>query len=150
MRKEELAEKLLQSYSVYYDVKSKDVEAPFFAEAVFHNRDEQYFLVKSAKLSESVSNEYVYFAECEKLTEENLTSLCETAWDRALSGFVPKPGHKNSDVSLFILSEQISEETARLVSKMKKYKSYRFTLLGFSRFSLVAIDTSGEKAYFNR
>lgn len=150
MNSEELAEKLLQSYSIYYDVKTEDVREPFFAEAVFHNKDEQYFLVKSAKLSEVISNEYVYFAKCGTLTEELLTSLSDSAWDRALSGFVPERGHKNSDVSLFILSEEIPKETEKLVSRIKKYKSYQFTLLGFSRFSLVAIDVSRKHACFNR
>ena len=62
MNTTEILEKLLRSYSVYYDIQRENVTEPFAAEANFHTHDEQYFLVRSATISEAESNEYVYFA----------------------------------------------------------------------------------------
>ena len=59
----ELLDRLLRSFQVYYNVKREDVTPPFVAEAEFHTHDEQFFLVKSAVLAEAESREYIYFAK---------------------------------------------------------------------------------------
>ena len=58
---QEALDKLLPSFRRYYNVKTEDVAAPFVAEAVFQSHNEQYFLIKSARISEANSNEFAYF-----------------------------------------------------------------------------------------
>ncbi len=148
--KEEIKDKLLKAYSVYYNVSTTGVMEPFFAEAEFHQNDRQYFLIKAAKIAESDSHEYAYFADVGELTEESLLEMCDEAWRRGLYLLKPKSGHKNTDVLLFIIADSVSKKAAEAVKRTRKYKSYKLSFWGFSRFRLVTIDISKGEVYYNR
>jgi len=150
MTKEEKLESVLKSYTRFYNIKREEVEPPFDAEAEFISHNEQYILVKSAKIAEIDSNEFVYFKSVERLTEEKLTELDKTAWERGLSKVNPGPGHRNSDVSLIIIADKIDENAFKLVKKLKHSKSYLFTFHGWSNYKLIAIDLSDNRMTFNR
>ena len=92
MTTRELTEKLLRAYSAYYNVERETPAPPFAAEAVFHSHSEQYFLIKSARLAETESNEYVFFAEEERLDEARLRALAESAWQEGTSRVQPAGG----------------------------------------------------------
>lgn len=143
-------DRLLGAFERYYNVKKNDVESPFCAEAEFHSHTEQYFLVKDAKLSESDSNEFVFFCNTTELNDNNLVELCQTAWSRALDRVVPGWGHRNSDVSVIILSEKIDQNTLKLAKKINFYKSYKFGFWGFSRLKLIAAELSTGRLCYNR
>ena len=61
----EALEKLLPSFKRYYNIKTEDITPPFDAEAEFFTHDVAYILMKSAKLSESESREFVFFKALE-------------------------------------------------------------------------------------
>lgn len=150
MNATETLEKLLRSFRVYYNVKEEEVTPPFTAEAEFHSHDEQFFLLKSARISESESREYVFFAVEEELDEEKLLALDKTAWETGLSRVRPHAEHKNTDVTLFILAERITDEAFQKVKKIRHYKSYQFSLQGWSHYRLVAVELSSGRAAYNR
>lgn len=133
---------LLKSYAGYYDVRTEDVEPPFAAEAAFHSHDEQYFLVKAAKLSEAESHEYVFFAVGEDLTLEDVRKLDETAWQRGTSRARPHGSHRSTDVALVILARRLAPEAMDYIKRVKHYQSYRLTLHGWSHYRAVALETS--------
>lgn len=148
MNRAEFLDKFLRSFESYYDIKRMDVTAPFAAEAEFHTHDEQYFLIKSATISEAESNEYVYFASTEKLDKESFQELDRAAWETGLSRIRPHKNHRNSDITLYILADHITEEVFSLIPKQRHYKSYCFSLQGWTNYRLVAIElTSGRSAY---
>ena len=150
MNREEVKDRFLKAYSVYYNVSTFGIREPFFAEAEFHETNRQYFLVRSARLAEHDSNEYAYFAETDLLTAEDVAPMCDEAWRRGLFMCKPHSGHKNTDVLLFIIADSITDEARKLVTSVKKYQSYKYTFWGWSKFRLVAIDLSGQKVFFNR
>ena len=150
MTKEEKLESVLKAYTRFYNIKREEVEPPFDAEAEFISHNEQYILVKSAKIAEIDSNEFVYFKSVDRLTEETLTELDKTAWERGLSKVNPGPGHRNSDVSLIIIADKIDEDAFKLARKLKHSKSYLFTFHGWSNYKLIAIDLSDNRTTFNR
>ena len=133
---------LLKSYKRYYNVQTEGVEAPFAAEAAFHTHDEQYFLVKSAKLSEAESHEYVFFHASESLTLQDVEQLDQLAWERGLSRVKPSSYHRNTDVTLVLLAESIAPEAAAFLKRSKHYQSYRFSFHGWSSYRAVALETS--------
>lgn len=57
----EALERVLRSYQTYYNIKTEAVEPPFAAEAIFGSHNEQYFLIKKAKVADIDTNETVYF-----------------------------------------------------------------------------------------
>lgn len=148
--KKEVLDKLLLSYKQYYNITQDESVQPFSALAEFHSHNEQFFLVKAAKVADIDSNEYVYFALQDELTPEALASLDELAWQRSMAKVVPSSAHRNSDVSLIIIADKISDETRQAIKKIKHYKSYKFSFWGWSNYSLIAFDMSDKNLAFNR
>ena len=140
-------EKIIESFRRYYDVSTENVDLPFAAKAVFKSHNEQYFLVKAAKVADIDSNESVFFydadsAHNEMLTPDFIHELAQTAWQRGLENFKPYYGHRNTDVSLVITAEKISEEVFNSVKKIHFYKSYKLGFFGWSSFRILAFESS--------
>ena len=150
MNVQEALEKLLPSFRRYYNVKTEDVAAPFVAEAVFQSHNEQYFLVKSARISEANSNEFAYFYTADSLNAEQLKELDACAWERGLKDVQPNYYHRSTDVALIIIAERIDEEAKKLMRKLNHSKSYQFGLKGYSNYRLVALELSTGKVTYNR
>ena len=131
---------ILPAFRQYYTIKETDVTPPFCAEAEFRSHNEQYFLVRSAHIADIDSNEFVFFANSDELSEDKLNELVNAAWQAGLARVHPHEGHRNSDVSLLIFTKSISPETALKIKKTKLYKSYKFSLHGWSHFKLAVCD----------
>ena len=140
---------LLPLFSDYYNVNTDNPEEPFVAEAVFSSHNEQYYLVKAAKVADINTKEYVYFAECDRLDDDELLHLDSIAWDRGISNARPGYDHRNTDVSLIVIAQDIDDYTKKLIKKTRHGKSYRFGLYGWSNYRLVAIECSSGTAYYN-
>ncbi len=134
--------KLLPAFEQYYTIKNEDVTPPFCAEAEFRSHNEQYFLVRSAHIADIDSNEFVYFATLNDLDNAKLEELVNAAWQAGLAKVRPHEGHRNSDVTLIILADKISDETKIKIKKTKLYKSYKFSFHGWSNFKLSVCDLS--------
>ena len=150
MTVEEALQRILKSYKRYYNIKTEDAAAPFAAEAVFHTHDEQFFLVKAARLAEADAHEYVFFATADNIGLSDAESLDEAAWSEGMSRVVPHANHRSTDIVLILLAEHISEDAADYIKKIKRYKSYRHTLQGWSNYSVVAMETSTGDFFCNR
>ena len=150
MNKSEIIDKVLRAYTAYYDVKTEEPTPPFFAEANFHSHDEQYFLVKSARIGETESNEKLFFAEAGELTDAEVREFDDKAWEEGLKDVKPHGEHKNSDVALVIICDSATKEARNQVKKLNHYKSYKMGLWGFSRNSIVLIECESGRLTFNR
>ena len=146
MEPSQVIKKLLPAFQQYYTIKENDVTSPFCAEAEFRSHNEQYFLVRSAHIADIDSNEFVYFAAEDSLNSTKLEELVKAAWEAGLAKVKPYNGHRNSDVSLLIFTKSISSETIQNIKKTKLYKSYKFSLHGWSHFKLAVcdLDTTGK------
>ena len=141
---------ILPAFEQYYTVKKEEITPPFCNEAEFRSHNEQYFLVRSAHIADIDSNEFVYFADPEELTSEQLNELVNAAWNAGLAKVRPYNGHRNSDVSLLIFTKSITPETINSIKKTKLYKSYKFSFYGWSHFKLAVCNTSDMEVYTNR
>jgi hypothetical protein len=150
MERQEALERTLQAFGRYYTVKRDAVPPPFSAVAEFRMHNEQYFLIRAAKITEYDCAEYVYFKTLEVLDAAQLKQLCREAWEDGLARAEITENHKSTDVVLVILATQVQEEAAQLAKKMWHSKSYYFGLRGFSHFRLIAYDLSAESAVHNR
>ena len=148
--KAEVLSKLLLSFKRYYNIIQDDSIQPFNALAEFHSHNEQFFLVKAAKVADIDSNEYVFFSLQDELNPELLAQLDTLAWQNGTAKVVPSSAHRNSDVSLIIIADKITEEAKNAIKKTKHYKSYKFSFWGWSNYSLLAFDTTAKSFAFNR
>lgn len=146
----EAFEKILKSFARYYDVSTENVCRPFSAFAEFHSHQEQYFLVKAAKLSELNSNEYAYFykSEDEGISFPRLQELTDIAWKDGLSRVRVDSTHHCSDITLVVIGS-FQEEALKRVKKIRRFKSYCFGFKGFSRLRLCVFDVKLNKTVCN-
>ena len=146
----EALDKILPLFTRYYDIKQEGAAVPFDAEATFRAHDEQYFLIKSAKYTESESTEHAFFAACDTLTEQEARRLDEAAWTEGMSRVVPSSIHRNTDVTLVLLADRVEPAAAAFIKKLHRSKSYKFMLYGYSNYHVIAIETSTGKMTCNR
>ena len=140
---------ILPLFSHYYDVVTP-VASPFDARADFKSHNEQYVLVKAAHIADIDSNEHIFFKQCGELTENELLRYHETAWEQGQSMITPYYGHKNTDISLMILAEGISDEASGRVPRLRHSAVYKLGLYGYSNYRLVVVDTKSGHIYCNR
>ena len=145
----QVIEKVLPAFERYYTVK-KVSDPPFCAEAEFRSHNEQYFLVRSAHIADIDSNEFVYFATIENLDKQTLNNLTALAWEKGLALVKPYNGHRNSDVTLIIIAEEVDDETKEAIRKTKLYKSYKMSFWGWSNFKLAVVEVGNGNGMENQ
>lgn len=146
----EITKKALRLYQGYYDINTEEPFEPFAAEATFHIDGANYFLLKSAVIARQESYEYVFFAEEEDLTEERLQELDEIAWEEGLSRIHPRSEHRNSDVTLVILSDHVDGAVQKCAKKLRHYKSYKLGLWGWTNYRVIILDEAKRELTCNR
>ena len=149
MSPQEALERLLRSYTRYYDL-SETPPAPFQAAAEFHSHGESYLLIKSAKLWEMDSNEFVYFSAEDAMSTECVSNRIETAWNLAMPQIQPGENHRNSDVTVLFLTESLPDDARRLVRHTNRSKGYKHGIQGWSNLRLGAIELSTGRVTVNR
>ena len=68
--------------------------------------------------------------------------IANAAWERGLSRITPYYGHRNTDITLIVLSDKIGEDAFKKIKKLNHYKSYKFGLYGWSSFRTLAYESS--------
>ncbi len=150
MSTSQIYEALLDAYGGYYNIKREGAAQPFDAEGFFSNEAQQYFLVKAAKVASINSYEYIFFALREKLQQQELTMLDQRAWEEGLSRVKPDQDHKNTDIALIVITDQITEGIKDAIKKFNHSKNYKFGLWGFSNYRLVVIESGTKTVLTNR
>ena len=143
---------VLPLFQVYYDITrgGENVTEPFSAEAAFHSHDEQYFLFKSAKYTECDAHEYVFFAALDHLTLAEARRLDEAAWAEGLSRVKPSAIHRSTDIGLILLADKVDPDAAAYIKSLRRSKSYKLLLHGYSNYRTIAIETSSGQMACNR
>lgn len=143
-------ERILPLFRAYYDIRREDATEPFAAEAAFHSHDEQYFLFKSAKYTEVDAHEYVFFAATDHLTEADARRLDEIAWAEGLRRVQPSAIHRSTDIGLILLADRVDPAAAEYVRRLRRSKSYKLLLHGYSNYRAIVIETSSGAMTCNR
>jgi hypothetical protein len=145
-----LTEKVLKLYQGYYDINVENAFPPFVAEATFHVDGANYFLMKTAVIARQESYEYVFIAEEEKLTEARVRELDEIAWEEGFSRIQPHSEHRNSDVTLVIVTDHVDDTVRNCVKKLRHYKSYKLGLWGWTNYRVIILDEAQGQLTYNR
>mgnify|MGYP007102014196 CR=1 FL=1 len=141
---------ILPLFKRYYDIDRDEPTAPFTAEAAFHSNEQQYFLFKEAKYTECEAHEYLFFHTLEHLTLEEAKRLDEAAWTEGLRRVRPSAVHRSTDVGLILLADRVDPDAAEYLKKLRRSKSYRLLLHGYSNYRTIAIETSSGAMFCNR
>ncbi len=150
VNKEALLEKVLRSFETYYNIDRETPTEPFDAEASFVMHDEQYFLVRSARISRSDSSEHVFFRLLDRLDPDSFRKLDQKAWETTLSRVDLSGSHKSTDACLVIIADTVDPEAAREILRSDHFKSYRLGLKGWSTCRMIAYECRTGTSFCSR
>ncbi len=152
--REELLEKLLESYTAYFDVEKyedghKD-GLPLAAHCRFYVHSEKYVLVRKAKLWEADCNEYVYLFSVPHLTKQIFEECRDYAYEKGMELVDPKPGHMYSYITAVFLCDTCDPDAKKALQKCRIYKSFHFSLYGWMDFHTALLMRDGACVCTNR
>ena len=143
-------QQLLKAFERYYTIQTEQLKKPFAAEAQFHSHTEHYLLVKAAQIAESEDHEFVFFIQEPKLSLPRLKQLCELTWQEGLGRVHPHIHHRNSDITLVIVADEVEKEVWTQIKRISYVKAHRFSLHGWSHFKLLVYQPPSAKTASNR
>lgn len=145
-----ILDKLLDSYSVYFDVERvEDNPLPLAATGYFYSRSEKYVLVKSAQLWAAESYEYLYIFEMPSLDLDTYLKCKQYALDEGMKRIKPHREHMYSFITTLFICDEITGEAKKALKKSYIHKSFRFSLHGWMEFHADAILPGERKVYSN-
>lgn len=150
MKRDELLEKVLKSYEGYFDINEpspRESEMGLAARCDFHMHNEKYVLVKKARLWEADCHEYIFVFSVPELNGAVFKKCRDYAVKAGEELIEPKPGHMYTYITAVFICDDFNDEAKRLLKKSKHYKSYKFSLLGWSELRTFAV-RAGDKAMF--
>ncbi len=153
LSREEILERLLDSYEAYFDVErvaDPPKDLPLAATCRFYVHSEKYVLIKKAKLWEADSNEYVYLFSVPRLTEELFEACKAYAYEEGMKLIDPKPGHMYSYITAVFVCDSCTAEAKRALKKCKVYKSFHFSWYGWMNLHTAAVVREGSEIFTNR
>lgn len=147
----EILDKLLDSYSVYFDVERMEEEHPYSLAATgyFYSRSEKYVLVKSAQLWAAESYEYLYIFSVPKLDTETYDRCRQFAYEDGMKRIKPHKEHMYSFITAIFLTDEMDEKTKKAVKRTYIHKSFKLSLHGWMEFHADVIIPGEKKVYSN-
>ena len=149
--REEMLERLLRTYSGYYDIERMEESAlPLVSSCHFHVRSAKYVLMKKAELWSANSNEHIYIFSVPELTADIYRSCEKTAYDLGMALIHPDKNHMYTYITAVFLCDTCTEEAKKLLTKCRLYKSFHFSLHGWMDFHTVLIERGAAAFPTNR
>lgn len=146
-------DKVLEGYSSSYNIDRTQHESlPLVATAAFHVREAQYALFKSAEMSATHSDEYVYFFSADHLTRNMVEQCIQFAYDDGMPkiDLESKDAHMCTRLVAVFFADSADDAALEEVRKCHIYKSFQFSLKGWMEFHTAAIDFGKESVVSNR
>lgn len=130
--RQELLQKILDQYSVWYNVKQYGPESePLMAAAEFHERETGYMMVRKAEMWSADKHEYTYFFSLGHLDAMKAEACIAKARELGEPLIVPKTGHMCSNIVVVVLCDTADAEAVKIIRSYHYRKSFQFSLKGW-------------------
>lgn len=148
--REELFAKILDKYSIWYDVTEHGEEAaPLRFSATYHEHDAGYMLSRKAEMWSADKHEYAYFFSVEHLDVQTAEACIAKARELGEPLIVPKEGHMCSVIVAAILCDTADEAAVKLIRSCKIKKSYQFSLKGWMEVHTAVLEVGKDSVTAN-
>ncbi|HOO28316.1 MAG TPA: hypothetical protein PLU43_07610 [Lachnospiraceae bacterium] len=129
MTREQFCDRLLESYSAYYDIEKTDptAELPLIAKCSFFVHSEKYVLLKSAKLWSADSKEYVYLFSVSHLTKKLYEKYRNYAYEKGMALIEPKPGHMYTYITAIFVCDTYESAAKSALKRCRLHKNFHFS-----------------------
>ena len=143
-------EVLKDAYSAYYDI-NEDVKTalPLAFRADYKNRDELFFLVKSATIWGNEKNEYWYLFSASDFSPATVKACVDYALADGLPRVKPHKEHQCTNIKVVFLADKADDEVRKAVKKLSFTKNYKFGLWGFTNLLAGFVDMETQKTVTN-
>ncbi|MDO4476055.1 MAG: hypothetical protein Q4B59_04655 [Lachnospiraceae bacterium] len=142
---DEQIEKVLRSYSVYYDIERMDeTKAPLVATADYHEHETGYMLIRKAEMWSADKHEYVFIYSVPELTAELFETCMAQAKELGEAKVDPVAGHMSSNVVAVFFCQNAQPEAVEALKKYRFRKSFQFSLKGWMEIHTAVVDTGKE------
>lgn len=143
---DELLDRLLKSYSVYYDVTPEEGGGDGMpaARCEFRLRQEKTpFPMSRTYLYAYDSFEYVYVFKVRELDADTVDRGVAVALEEGLSRISPSKEHRCSYVTAIFLCERATEEARKRLKKKRMHKDFNFSLHGWMDLQTALVEADG-------
>lgn len=147
----ELLERLLVAHEAYFDVERDHHFAGrrFEGYAELHSSASQYVLSKRAKLWETSSHEYMFFALTPRLDAALLDEYASFMKNEAIGKVKPGGNHMNSFLTLVIISDFAEDGAMRRVRRLRFRKNFAFGLRGWADLRICIVSLADQRVCAN-
>lgn len=121
-------DRLLQSYSAYYDVEECD-ERDLVAKARFHSRGEKYLLTRSVNLWSVEDNEYVFIYAGDHLDPEGLEHAIQMSSETGMSMIKPSSEHRSSMITTILIYRTLDKCCTKSIKAYRERRDFGFMLI---------------------
>ncbi len=134
-------ERILDSYSAYYDVECSE-SGDFKATATFHSRGERYLLVKEINMWSEEDHEYVYFYSGERLDGPGLSEAISHSLREGNSRITPGKDHRSSSITTVLVYDTVEGDVPRVVRRYSYHRSFKLMFEGWMDHRIALVDLS--------
>lgn len=140
LERDAMLEKLLESYTTWYDVSRVEGQAPLVATAAFHEHGEKYVISRKAQLWAADRHEYVWFFSVPELTAEIAQACLEQTRAGGEEKVDPHREHMSTAAVAVFLCDSATDEATAAVKRCRYRKSFQFSLQGWLELHAVLIN----------
>jgi hypothetical protein len=132
-----IADKLISSYSRYYDIQSflpeehSGVPPELQARCDLHMQESSYVLLKQNKLWEAASHEYCYIFSTDVLTEAAYRRFESFVLSDGMERIHPKKGHKCTALTLLVLADSCEAKAEKALKHCHLHKNFKWSFWGW-------------------
>ncbi|MCG0276591.1 MAG: hypothetical protein L5655_10660 [Thermosediminibacteraceae bacterium] len=154
MDAESYLDMLCDKLKAYFDLENRKVIAGYTVDLFgrCHIRHVRTFLTPGDVIEAYETNEYFVVKVFEKLTGEDLDSFGSFLKREVMKAFVePKDGHMCSIINgVLVVKNGMPEKLKKPIRKYAFEKSFLFSLKGWCRINLAAVDLKNKNVIFSR
>ena len=143
-------EVLKDAYSAYYDLKTEvETELPLAFQADYRNRDEHFWITKSAKVWTNEKNEFAYIFSAPAFDTAMIDRCIAYALEEGLPRVRPHKEHQCTNIKVVFVADSLEKDCAKAVQKKHFTKNYTIGLHGFSNLLTGAVALDTQKVWTN-
>ncbi len=144
-----LKSQLSDMFDFYDEYALGDVIFPLYGK--YYLRNSRYFAVKKVELYAVANYEHLFFYRVDgQLTSERFNHLIKVLQDNAEALIAPNDEHMSSVITLLIECDSIEAGLARIITKFKYKRSFKFGFYGWVDFKLMVVISSQRRAFENK
>lgn len=133
-------DRILEVYRPFYNIHQVENDTPVTARCDYFEESEGHFISKKTKLWTAAREQFIYFADIEKMDTDIFNSVNNYVLSDGMDRLNIGPGHMSSEIVPVFVCSECGDEIYDKVKKSAIRKNFRFTLHGWMDFFPVVVN----------